>query len=377
VRVLIAWRMLTHERRRSAIAIAGILVAILLMFIQTGLYSAVPRGGLLFYNDMPFDLMLTSSAYVSQAQPGSFPRRRLYQAMTIAGVTNAIPVYEGSGRWLNSERGLARDIFVIGYNPDDRALDLPELVADTPLLRQSDLIFVDDSSHPELGRLEPGRRVEIEERSLTIGGRYHLGTGFVGLGVGIVSDLNFVRIFPRQGGITNINLGLLRLAPGANAYSVAEKLRDALPPDISVFTRADLLDFEMTHWRTNTSTGILFGFGVIVAVIVGVVILNQTLSTQVTRQLPQYATLKALGYTDRQLAGIVVAIAAMMSSVGYLPAVVLSDLIYWIIRQVTPLPIEMSYQRLAAVLATAWGMSTLSALLSLRTLRRADPADLF
>jgi len=133
----------------------------------------------------------------------------------------------------------------------------------------------------------------------------------------------------------------------------------------------------MTHWRTNTSTGILFGFGVIVAVIVGVVILNQTLSTQVTRQLPQYATLKALGYTDRQLAGIVVAIAAMMSSVGYLPAVVLSDLIYWIIRQVTPLPIEMSYQRLAAVLATAWGMSTLSALLSLRTLRRADPADLF
>jgi putative ABC transport system permease protein len=369
--------MLLHERRRSALAIGGILVAILLMFIQIGLYSAVPRGGLLFYDAMPFDLMLTSSAYVSQAQSSSFPRRRLYEAMAVPGVARAIPVYQGSGRWLNPEDGLARDVFIIGYNPDEHALDLPELVADTELLRQTDVILIDDSSRPEFGKLETGRRVEIEQRSMTIGGRYHLGSGFVGLGVGLVSDLNFMRIFPDQGGISNVNLGPLSLARGADPDAVAARLRNVLPEDSRVFTRKDFLDFEINHWQTNTSTGIIFGFGVIVAVIVGIVILNQTLSTQVARQLPQYATLKAMGYTDWQLGCIVVAIATVMSMVGYFPAVGLSAAVYWIIRKVTPLPIEMSATRLLIVLATAWGMSVLSALLSLRTLRRADPADLF
>ena len=374
---MIAWRMLVHERLRSALAIGGILVAILLMFIQIGLYSAVPRGGLLFYNAMSFDLMLTSSAYVSQSQPMSFPRRRLFEIMSFPEVGRAVAIYQGSGRWLNAEDGLARDVFVIGYNPDEQVLDLPELIQQAPLMKQDDTIIVDAASRPELGRIESGRRIEIEQRALTISGRYHLGTGFVGLGVGVVSDLNFVRIFPRQGGLNEINLGLVRLLPGTDAESVATRMRSSLPADTCVFTRDGLTRFENSHWMTNTSTGIIFGFGVIVAMIVGIVILNQTLSTQIGRQLPQYATLKAIGYTDGQLGRIVVAISTIMSTIGYVPAAVLSIAIYWIIRHVTPLPIEMSALRLLTVLATAWGMSVLSALFSLRILRRADPADLF
>jgi putative ABC transport system permease protein len=369
--------MLVHERWRSVLAVGGILVAILLMFLQIGLYSSVPRGGMLYYNAMTFDLMLTSSAYVSQAQSMSFPRRRLYQAMAMPEVVRAIPVYQGSGRWLNPEEGLARDVFVIGYNPDDRVLNLPELDRDADVLRQTDVIFVDDSSRPEFGKLERGRRVEVEQRSVVIGGRYHLGTGFVGIGVAVVSDINFERIFPGQGGPSNVNLGLLTLAPGADANAVATRLRQFLPADTQVFTRQELADFEAGYWETNTSTGIIFGFGVVVAVIVGIVILYQTLSAQIARQLSQYATLKAIGYTNRQLGSIIVTISIIMSTAGYLPALLIAVLIYWIIQKFTPLPIEMSAARMLGVLATAWGISVMSAAFALRILRRADPADLF
>ena len=377
MKALVAWRMLVHEKRRSALAIGGILVAIMLMFLQIGLYSSVPRGGLLFYDAMTFDLMLTSSAYVSQSQTFSFPRRRLYQSLAVPAVARAVPVYQGSGRWLNPEDGFARDVFVIGYDPNDRVLNVPELQRDPAALRQPDVVFVDDSSRPEFGKLEPGRRVEVEQRSVTIGGRYHLGSGFVGLGVAVVSDLNFSRIFPDQGGPSNVNIGLLTLAPGADPQAAATQLRQLLPEDTRVFTKAELTDFEIGHWVTNTSTGIIFGFGVVVAVIVGIVILNQTLSTQIARQLSEFATLKAMGYTDLQLGGIVVAIATILSTVGYLPALLISILIYWIIRKLTPLPIEMSAARMFLVLGTAWGMSALSAVFALRILRRADPADLF
>jgi len=359
------------------LAIGGILVAILLMFLQIGFYMSVPRGGLLFYDVMNFDLMLTSSAYVFEAQPMSFPRRRLFQALATPEVVRAVPVYHGSGRWLNSEGGLARDVFVIGYNPDDPVFKVPELKRHQDLLRQPDTILIDASSRFEFGKLEVGRRVEIQQRAVTIGGIYHLGSGFVGLGVAVVSDINFTRIFPEQGGLSDINLGLLTLRPGAEPDAAAARLRAILPADAQVFTRKELTDHEVNHWVTNTSTGLIFGFGVIVAVIVGLVILNQTLSTQITRQLPQYATLKAMGYTDRQLGGIVVAIATILSTVSYIPAFLISIVIYWIIRQATPLPIEMTLARMLTVLAIAWVMSAMSALISLRILRRADPVELF
>ena len=163
----------------------------------------------------------------------------------------------------------------------------------------------------------------------------------------------------------------------ADPDQVARHLREILPPDAQVLTRAELFEHETNHWVTLTSTGLIFGFGVIVALIVGLVILNQTLSTQITRQLPQYATLKAMGYTDRDLTDIVVTLAVIMSTIGFIPASAMATVLYAVVRRLTILPIEMTSARMVGVLAIAWIISVLSALLALRVMRRADPVDLF
>jgi len=191
-----------------------------------------------------------------------------------------------------------------------------------------------------------------------------------------MSDVNFARLFPNQG-LTRINLGLLKLRQGADATDVVRRLQEILPADTLATTRADLAAHEVRYWTTRTSIGLLFGFGAVLACIVGMVIMNQILSTQILRQLPQYATLKAIGYTDGQLRQIVVSLAALMAVMGFLPALALSTILYAIMRDATLLPIEMTGTRIATVLAAALGMSAASALLSARVLRRADPADLF
>jgi putative ABC transport system permease protein len=376
VKALVAWRILTHEKGRSGLAMGGILVAILLIFLQLGFYVSVPEGGLLFYDAMRFDLMLASSAYVFEAQSSSFPRRRLYQALALPEIVHANALYHGSGRWLNSDAGLSRDVFVMAFRPSDAIFDVPEIERQVEILRQPDTILIDAVSRPEFGALEPGRRIEIERRTVTIGGTYHLGTGFVGLGVAVTSDLNFVRLFPNQD-LTDVSLGLLTLKPGADSDQTAARLREVMPKDTQVFTRKELAGHEIAHWTTQTSTGLIFGFGVIVAWVVGLLIVNQTLATQITRQLPQFATLKAMGYTNGYLGGIVVALATIMSTISFIPAVVFSLIIYWIVRRMTLLPIEMTVARLLVVLTMAWSMSTLSAIISLRVLRRVDPAELF
>jgi putative ABC transport system permease protein len=376
VKSLVAWRILTHEKGRSGLAIGGILIAILLLFLQVGFYTSIPRGGLLFYDAMRFDMLLTSSAYVYQAQSSTFPRRRLFQALALPEVLSANALYHDWGRWLNTETGVARQIFVMGFKPRDTIFNLPEIGRQLEVIKRPDTILIDVDSRPELGALNPSRQIEIEQRNVMIGGTYSLGIGFVGLGVAMTSDLNFIRMFPKRS-LNEVNLGLLTLRPDARPNAVATRLREILPADTQVFTRAELVNYESNYWTRATSAGLVFGFGVGVAFVVGLVILNQTLSTQIRRQLPQFATLKAMGYTDGYLGGLVLTLAIVMSTISYVPAAALSTLVYWMLWRATRLPVEMTAARLLAVLVVAWGMSALSALAAVRTLRRADPVEMF
>jgi putative ABC transport system permease protein len=368
--------MLSHEKGRSSLAIAGVFVAILLIFVQLGFYTAVPRGGLLFYDAMRFDLMLTSTTYVFQPQSADFPRRRLFQAMALPEVASATAVYHDSALWLNEQAGLARDIFVIAFDPKNSVFNVDDINRQIEVVKRPDTIIVDSASRPEFGELRPGRQIEIAKRAITIGGVYHKGVGFVGLGVGITSDINFIRMFPNRS-LGDVNLGLITLKDRTNPDAVAARLRQIMPIDTQVFTRSELARHEMNHWTTRTSTWLIFGFGTIVAFVVGLVILNQTLNTQVIRQLPQYATLKAMGYTDAYLSGIVATLAIFMSTISYVPATALAMMVYWIVRNTTTLPVEMTLPRALSVLAGAWAMSVVSAVLALRVLRKAEPVELF
>lgn len=374
--MLVAWRILTHEAGRSALAICGIFVAVLMVFLQLGFFSSVPAGGLMIYDRMIFDIILTSKTYVFQGQTNSFPRRRIYEALSNPDVLTASPVYQGEAQW-NNEQGRDRHgIFAIGFRLEDPVFDDPDLTRQIDKLRRPDTVLVDSSTYPVFGKIEAGRVTEIGDRTVTIGGTYNLGIGFLGLGVMTASDQNFLRIVPGQS-LAAVSVGLIRLKAGADPPKVASALRAALPDDVQVLTRAEFVTQEQSYWLLRTSTGIIFGFGVVVAVIVGIVILYQTLATQVTRQLPQYATLKAMGYPDSHLSGIVVCLALLMAGIAFSPAFGGAIGIYKIIHDATKLPITMTEGRFVLVFGLTILMSTASALYSMRVLRRADPVDLF
>jgi putative ABC transport system permease protein len=106
-------------------------------------------------------------------------------------------------------------------------------------------------------------------------------------------------------------------------------------------------------------------------------VVYQILATQVSRQLPQFATLKAIGYADRSLGATVLAMALLIVVAGFVPALAAALGIYVVIRDQTLLPVTMTAMRVGAVLAAALLMAAFSALLSAGSLRRADPADIF
>ena len=102
----IAWRILTHQKGRTALAIGGVFVAILLIFVELGFFIAVPQGGMLIYDHMRFDLLLASEKYIFQSESWQFPRARLAEAAKVAEVAQASPLYLGGTKWQDVAGGV-------------------------------------------------------------------------------------------------------------------------------------------------------------------------------------------------------------------------------------------------------------------------------
>ncbi len=372
----VAWRMLVDQKGRTALATGGIFIAILLVFIELGFFVAVPQGGMLIYDHMRFDLLVCSNRYLFQAQSGQFPRARLAAARTVAEVSAASPVYLGGAKWQDANGGLKVDISVLGIDPQAGIFAVPDIERQNAVLGRPDTVLVDGSSRSLFGPLQAGRAVDIAGHRMTIGGVYTLGTGFLGLGIALASDANFFRMFPQRPPDT-VNLGLVSLKPGADPDRVAEALRAILPADTQVFTRPELVAHEVAYWTTRTATGLIFGSGLVVSFAVGIMVLYQTLATQITRQLPQFATLKAIGHTNRYLDAIVLFESFLITAVAFVPALGAALAVYALIRSETLLPLSLSAPQLGAVLLFTLVMAAASAVLSLGGLRRADPAEVF
>src|SRR5205823_8944508 len=132
------------------------------------------------------------------------------------------------------EGGVRLDIAVIGFDPQARIFAAGDVDRQIDVLERPDTVLVDSQTRPMFGPLTAGRVVEIAGRRMTIGGPYGLGTGFLGLGVALVSQANFFRLFPQRPPDA-VNLGLVTLRPGADPDGVARALRGALGQDVRVF----------------------------------------------------------------------------------------------------------------------------------------------
>lgn len=374
--VQIAWRILVDQKGRTLLATGGIFIAILLVFIELGFFVAVPQGGMLIYDHMRFDLLVVSNKYLFQAQSGQFPLARLATVRTVPAVAQATPVYLGAGKWQDPKGGLKLDLALLAIDPSGGAFAVPDIDRQKDVLEHPDTVLVDSSTRSLFGPLSAGRVVDISGHEETIGGQFVLGTGFLGLGVAIADEANFFRIFPLRPRDT-VNLGLVTLKPGADPEAAAKALRAVLPNDTQVFTRQGLVAHEDKYWTTRTGTGLIFGSGLVVSFVVGIMVLYQTLATQITRQLPQFATLKAIGYTNRFLDAIVLTESFLIMAVAFVPALAAALVVYAQVRRETLLPLNLTAVELGIVLALTLVMAAASAMLSLSGLRRADPAEVF
>lgn len=387
MRASLAWHNLVHSKMRTAAAVAGVTFAVVLIFLQLGFLGAATDTASLIYGVLDFDVLLHSprSRRLAESQP--FPRSRLDQAALVAGVAAARPFYIGFHRWripAGPDAGYGRRILMMGARPGEPIFQRAEMQSKAALLTESQFALIDRLSRKDFGPRngnrfgdeDLGTEVEVGYRRVQLVGHYALGASFEADGSLLVSDDGFLRIHPEWSAETAA-LGLIKLQPGADADAVANRLASLLPPDVEVLTRAGAIARERRMWLHDMSIGIVFQMGVAVALAVGAAIVYQILSSDVASHLPEYATLRAMGYRNGYLNMVVLQQALILSWLGFLPGLAISEGLYWLTRFITNIPIVMTVSRVLFVLVLSVAMCGLSGVAALRKLHAADPADLF
>jgi putative ABC transport system permease protein len=384
-KIPVAWKQLTKQRTKTLIAVAGIAFADVLMFMQLGIWEALFNSAVELHSSLNGEIVLVSGRYKSLISLDPFSERRLRQAEGFAGVESTSPIYLNFVQWKNPQNKDIWNIFAIGFNPEDKVLNKPEVVENQEKLHLPDSILFDQGSRKEFGPvtslLEQGAggaiTTEVENRLVSVEGLFKMGTSFGINGNIITSDINFLRILnkKRQKGL--IDIGLIKLLPDANLQEVLSNLRSNLPDDVRVLSKEEFITQEKNFWNTSTPVGFTFALGAVIGFIVGSVIVYQILYSDVSDHLSEYATLKAIGFKDRYLLLIVFQEALILAAIGFIPGIAIAIGFYATMKQATLLPIAMTSGRAVFIFILTGVMCSISAAIAVRKLQSADPADIF
>ncbi|MBU6378541.1 MAG: ABC transporter permease DevC [Gammaproteobacteria bacterium] len=382
-RTPLGWRQLRHNPTRLAVALGGVAFANVLIFMQLGVMGALFESAAKPVRMFNADILLMSPLARSIGDAGTLPRRRLYQALGVDGVKAGAAVQLGNIGIRNDTGKLQANVLAFGVDPDFDTFVSREIKQQLPSIRTADTALLDrltrSTLKPMVDALNGGTqpRAELAGRTVTMTGLFSLGASFQNDGTLIMSDQTYLRLFPRNTG-SAVSMILLQVEPGGDVEAIAQRIRDQIGAgDMQVTTLEGYADYIKGFMRKNTPIGFVFTFGVVIGLIIGFAIVYQILSADVNDHLAEYATFKAMGYSHGYLLGVVFEEALLLAALGFIPGVVLSIGLYWIIGVGTELAVTMPLDRPPIVLALTFVMCALSGAVATRRLKAADPADVF
>jgi putative ABC transport system permease protein len=381
-RLPIGWLQLAHSKARLAAALAGVAFANILILMQLGFLGALVGSIRLPYDQFNADILISASDMNTLADGSPLPRQRMYEALAVDGVASATPLYYGRIDWKQQD-GTIRTLDTFGIDPAGQAFKTTAINERLAEISASDVALIDSRTRNAppgaFDGIAAGTPLvfEVKGRTLTVPGTFAIGGGFSADGHLVVSDQTFLRLFPQRAAGAPNHI-LVKLEPGADADFVVQRLRQILPDHDSVVRTVDETAANDQRFQTTQRpVGLIFGFGVVIGVLVGIIIVYQVLSTDVADHIKEYATFKAIGYPQRFFLSIIFEEAIILAVLGFIPSVVISTVLYAVIAGATGLPLSMTSARAAAVLIGTIAMCALSGAIATRKLARANPADLF
>jgi putative ABC transport system permease protein len=380
--VPLAWRNLVANKRRLVRSSAGIGFAVLLMLVQLGFERGFFDASLGLVRQLDGQLFIMKATKYRFGSEDPFAAQDLAPARGVAGVAGVAPLYASWQRffWKDPDGDKSYLIQAFAFDPDRPPFLIPELRAESARVKAPLSVIVDRRARPFLGMSGNARTTEIDGRKVAIVGSYALGPDFMSNGTVMMSAATFADLL--TGNAANaarlpVEFGIVTTRPGADLAAVERGLRAALPAEMRVLTKPDLVAFERAFQADLSSAGPIFWMGTLVGFVVGMLISYQVIYVDLSDQLPQYATLKGMGYRMGYLVRVVFAQASLSALAAFVPAWIVCLGVYRLIGNFALLPLQMTWRNSLIALALTLGMCLFSAALAIRRVAAVDPAEVF
>ena len=371
----LAFRNLFHDRVRLAVTLIGILFAIVLIAVQLGLYLGAQQIIVSTIDHAKGDvwIMAYGNKNFEEAQP--INQRARFVALATPGVASVIPMITSFADWKRPDGGSTTSV-IVGADPEDGGL-LPWNIIDGDLssIGTRDAVFIDKTYLEDLGVSGTGDTAQVNGNRVRIAGltdgiRSFTTTPFIFTTLSRARAL--LGLAPDQ-----LTYALVQLAPGASPEDVRAALQARLP-DEQVLTKAEFRTKSLNHWMLATGAGVALIGGAILGLIVGTVIVAQTLYSSTKDHLNEFATLRALGSSTGYIHKVILAQAALSAAFGYALGMIISLVIIAVTEHMAlPLPIVMTPGLAALLFGLTLFMCAISAIAAIHKVTRIDPAMVF
>lgn len=380
----LAWLQLKRQPVRYLVAVAGIGFAALLMYMQIGFQSGLLTSATTFYEALDADLVLISPKTVNSGSFSQFPQSQLFRAKGYEGVESVVPIYVANVTAQKLGGVQPTSLRLIGYNPEQKALNLEAVNTQSSDLKTPGYVLFDTEGNKRTGPVT--KQVKMNgyqfmtsfdlSQSFRVVGLFGLGSTFAADSNLISSSSTAIQL-AGQLNFGEISLGLVKLKDKSILPLLQENLKVLYEGNIQVLTKEELVTQERNYWNNASSFGIIFGFGTFMGVLVGGVVVYQVLYTDVTDHLKEYATLKAMGFSNLFILAIVIQEAILLGVSSFIPATLVSTGMYAFLTSASGINIAMTHDKIVFVGSLTMGVCAASAAIAVNKLRDADPASVF
>ncbi|MEO0536540.1 MAG: ABC transporter permease DevC [Cyanobacteria bacterium P01_A01_bin.123] len=384
----IAWAQLMHQKLQTTVTILGIAFTTALLFMQIGFRIGLLESSTQLPASFQSDVVIISNSSISFLVAVPFSERRLAQVLAFEEVEAITPIYVTmtSVKRLDEQSQFMASIQVIGFPLTENVVELPGLGENLKKLKGDDLFLLDGRSRSELANLinevkNNGRAsTEImtagfERKKIDVVGLFEMGASAFYNGNLITSESNFLKTFGLGQG--EIVAGLVHVRPGVDIPNLVSRIQEYLPEDMKVMSKKDLIKEDKTYIESSSPMGIVFLFSMIFSIIIGVVILYQVLYQNISRFTKEYATLKAIGYSQRFLVEIVLEQVFVFAVLGYIPGLIVSYFVYDALSEVTKMKFLLSFNIAFFVFFLVCLICGVSGIIATNKLKDANPVDIF
>lgn len=369
----LAQRNLFHDKVRLTVTLTGIVFSVVLIVVQLGLFIGFTTATSNLIDHSGADLWITSKNVPYVEQGVAFSERKLNQVRAVEGVADAQKIIARWTQWKRHDGG-QDSVQIVGINVDDR-LERPWNLVEGRVedLKSPDAVILDELYKQKLGVTRVGEVFEV-------GGHRARVVGFTR---GIRSFTTSPYVFTTFKNAQNYAglredqtmFILVKLAPGADLQRVRRELLEHVT-DVEVFTTAQFSRMTTFYWMFTTGAGVAVLIAAALGLVVGFVVVAQTIYATTVDHIREFGTLKAMGAPNRYVYKVIMKQAAISAVIGYVLGMIVSAFV-----------VNASQKGGAAILmptSMAVGMFFLTltmcvgaALVSINKVTRIDPAMVF